>query len=490
MHPALPDEQVQTHQIPTEPQHPAEASPAAGGSPASESQGRVWRELRRVFVRSRSEVRLTALDGARGIAVLFVIAYHTWLNRCGTYQHACAPDVTGEPISVSLVGLAIGHGDLGVDIFIVLSGYLIFSVLHRHLGAPLREAAPVIGRFLVRRFMRIYPALAVMVPLCMLFFYVIPGVDGGAGTLIAGCGAHAWSTYALVNNFPTLGGPLLDTPGVALACAPWTWSISVEWQLYLVTPLITWIYVGSRRRRAAAGLPVRWWSGGEFLGVILAVAVAYQVAAVIRLGLAAPGLEQALFDAYMEYLYANPLARCTPYLLGMGAAAYCAHRSETHERASAVAPSTRGVKVAVGVFVFFCVFGVLPFYPWVGFNVLLAGLGRTIFGAAIALVLVVATAPGPHESAVVRLLRHRIWYPIATLSYSAYLWQFAGIELARSLYTASGVVIYGSFVAWLGFAVLGVLATFVFALPSYMLIERPGMAIRPGSRPAPALGRG
>ena len=461
------------------------AEPRATREPALPS-GRFSGGLRAVLVRSGVATRLVALDGARAIAVLFVIVYHSWLNRCGTYRHACAPEDTGEPLSVSAVGLLIGHGDLGVDIFFVLSGYLIFLVLYRKLGPSLRSAAPAIGRFIARRFLRIYPALAVMVPLCTLFFWFVPGLDGGARALIDGCAVNGLTTYALINNIPQVAGALLDLPGSSLACAPWTWSVSVEWQLYLLTPLIVWAYVRVRDRRARAGRPVHWWTGGEAAIGLLTVAVLFQVVATLQLGLASPGLEPEVFDTYMVWLYGNPLARCTPYLLGMAAAAYTVHRDDAH----ALPPSTRledlaarplTLRLALGVFVFLCVFGVLPFYPWFGFNLVISGMGRTLFGAAVVIVLVAATRPGPPTGATVRMLRHALWHPIATLSYSAYLWQFAGIEAARAIFGDAGIIPYESFAAWLGFAALGTLLTFAFALPSYLLVERPGMSLRPAA---------
>src|SRR5579862_5038167 len=70
------------------------------------------------------------IDGLRGVAVLSVIGYH-----CGI---PC-----------------FGGGFIGVDVFFVISGYLICSIIHREL----QQGTFSIARFYERRFKRILPAL-------------------------------------------------------------------------------------------------------------------------------------------------------------------------------------------------------------------------------------------------------------------------------------------------------------------------------------------
>ncbi len=83
---------------------------------------------------------LPTLDGLRGIAVLLVLWCHVPLM------------VPGYPEWLHLAYWLIGPGGLGVEIFFVLSGFLITRILlhERQHGAPVRW-------FLLRRLLRIFP---------------------------------------------------------------------------------------------------------------------------------------------------------------------------------------------------------------------------------------------------------------------------------------------------------------------------------------------
>src|SRR5215813_5551141 len=80
------------------------------------------------------------LDGLRGIAILAVVGFHAF------------PDyVTG--------------GFVGVDVFFVLSGFLISTIILKQL----RSSTFTLGDFYVRRVRRLFPALAVVLAACLLF---------------------------------------------------------------------------------------------------------------------------------------------------------------------------------------------------------------------------------------------------------------------------------------------------------------------------------
>jgi len=133
------------------------------------------------------ETRRRDLDGLRGIAVLLVIAYHY-----------------GVP----------GSGFLGVDIFFVLSGYLITSILH----AEWQRAGTVdFRRFWVRRGLRILPAFWLMLAVVAL-------TTAPAQILISVLFLENWSMA-------------FDWWPVEWALGP-TWSLAMEWQFYLVWPFM------------------------------------------------------------------------------------------------------------------------------------------------------------------------------------------------------------------------------------------------------------
>jgi peptidoglycan/LPS O-acetylase OafA/YrhL len=148
-----------------------------------------------------SAPRRSDLDGLRGIAVLLVIAYHY-----------------GVP----------GSGFLGVDIFFVLSGYLITSILH---AEWLRTGTVDYRRFWVRRGLRILPAFWLMLAVVAL-------TTSLAQILISLSFFENWSMA-------------LDLWPVEWALSP-TWSLAMEWQFYLIWPFVLVFALSRWRPRIVA----------------------------------------------------------------------------------------------------------------------------------------------------------------------------------------------------------------------------------------------
>ena len=102
--------------------------------------------------------RITTMEGARGVAValVFLVHYHAAFALW-----APATTLTG---SISQFLWTIGHS--GVDLFFVLSGYLIY-------GAALKPSLHY-GRFMKRRIHRIYPTFLVVLALYIALSFVFP----------------------------------------------------------------------------------------------------------------------------------------------------------------------------------------------------------------------------------------------------------------------------------------------------------------------------
>lgn len=150
-----------------------------------------------------------ALDGLRSVALLLVLCYH-----------ARIPGMQG--------------GFLGVDVFFVLSGYLIT----RTLAAQYNHSGRVrIAHFYGRRLRRLYPALLLLLSVYLLIApHAFPAAD-----------SHARDA-ALVAAY-------LSDYGFAFWRAPWflqhTWSLSVEEHFYLLWPLaLIFIFKLSRSHQA------------------------------------------------------------------------------------------------------------------------------------------------------------------------------------------------------------------------------------------------
>jgi peptidoglycan/LPS O-acetylase OafA/YrhL len=149
------------------------------------------------------------VDGLRAVAILSVIAFHA------------AP------------GWVPG-GFIGVDIFFVISGYLIT----RQIRLDLEAGTFRLSHFFARRLRRIYPALLVVVSACLLaaWLWLLPGE-------LAMVGRHAAAAVASVANLVFLSEVDYFAPAASAQPLLHLWSLGVEEQFYLlfaVALLVSW----------------------------------------------------------------------------------------------------------------------------------------------------------------------------------------------------------------------------------------------------------
>lgn len=169
---------------------------------------------------STTASRIAGLDGLRAVAAFAVFFHHvgSWSGR--TFEGA--------------IGRYIGRLDVGVPIFFVLSGFLLFTPIAASIldGKPMRPTV----EYLWRRFMRIYPAFWVALTLIVVFTSERLGLFGGVATSLL---VHIhWFDYAL--------GPI-----------PQAWSLATEVSFYLALPFFArflrpWLKDRSRTERRNA----------------------------------------------------------------------------------------------------------------------------------------------------------------------------------------------------------------------------------------------
>lgn len=145
------------------------------------------------------------LDGVRGFAILAVIIFH---SASIPVTHFADKVFHGAALS----------GWAGVDLFFVLSGFLITGILLRAKGSP-----HFFFNFYMRRSLRIFPLYYLFL---VLFFYIIPQ------TVSFGFTYWTFLSNVLVGRMGHFQSPVLDI----------SWSLAVEEQFYLLWPLVVWSF--------------------------------------------------------------------------------------------------------------------------------------------------------------------------------------------------------------------------------------------------------
>ncbi len=178
---------------------------------------------------SRSLGRVGAFDGVRAVAVILVVWFHVGVLR------SLSP------------GLKPSGGFLGVDIFFVLSGFLITALL---LGDQSRRGRVRFGAFYRRRALRLLPVVVLFLAAHMVFAAIVGVPASREHAAIIPVLLYYTNWYSIHARLPLAFGHL--------------WSLAVEEQFYLVWPLaVALLTVRSRMRTVVAVLG----------GAIFAVAV-------------------------------------------------------------------------------------------------------------------------------------------------------------------------------------------------------------------------
>jgi peptidoglycan/LPS O-acetylase OafA/YrhL len=170
--------------------------------------GLVARCLRHTFeLQDPRHARLLPMEGLRGVAVTLVFLQHY------TMQSQLIGLSPGE---AAMVAAALrSYGNLGVELFFVLSGYLIYGTL-------VRKAPPFVG-FMARRLQRIYPAFLVVFTFALAVTILVP--------IPHKIPSNPWHAAAyILANLALLPGliPMVGIVDVA-------WSLSYEMFYYFVT---------------------------------------------------------------------------------------------------------------------------------------------------------------------------------------------------------------------------------------------------------------
>jgi peptidoglycan/LPS O-acetylase OafA/YrhL len=355
-----------------------------------------------------SRNRIVAMDGLRGLAILAVLLYH------GT---PAAPHAKGWVLRP--VGQILQMGWLGVDLFFVLSGFLITRMLLETTGDP-----NYFRSFYLRRALRILPVYYGL--LLALALLTVPLQIQWHGTAV--------DFLFYIQNFISYDRLTLAFRFGHIHLEH-LWSLAVEEQFYLVWPLVAWLL----RRR------------GSFVAIPFALIVACPVGRCLWFHSGEP-----LGGAYLW----TPFRMDT---LAWGAlAAWIVRLRPQQVRVTGAALTASGLAAMIGV-----VIATIP-RPDL-FELTFTRFGYSATASAFCGLVLYAFAPGP---AVERVFGNRVLRWLGKYSYGIYVYHYlfatAFFRVQHRAAEVSGSKVLGEVAYLLSMSLFGITAAYV----SYQLYEK------------------
>jgi peptidoglycan/LPS O-acetylase OafA/YrhL len=405
------------------------------------------RNLRALF--SAPAASQAPLHGFRALVILWTLALHT------AYALAFhVPRSRWLAMADSPAYRWILRGELAVDGFFVLSGYLIAY----YLIAEYRERGTIaVGRFYVHRLLRLSPLLWVVLL---------------ADWWIAGDSSPLWWTNVLyVNNFVPFERQFL----------PWGWSLAVEEQFYILFPATLLLLYRWRRVRLST------------LAGLLALAFVARAFVILHHGIRLPlalvesvtGPGATPWALYADAVYVKPYTRFGALLCGI-LVAYLRHYTGVD-----AALRRRPVLSTALLLSSFGLLALVVAAPMHDLRHVWSPAGSLFYltahpylaGLAIACLILLSLSPAGLAKPFARALSWRLWYPLAVTAYASYLVQPIVIDQAyyhvekylRDHDVSVPPISPGLFLAL--FLAAG-LATFLVSALLFVLVERPFMNLR------------
>jgi len=191
--------------------------------PVREDNGDIVQNEKKLPLRSYSTIRV--LDGLRAIATISVITFHIGVLLDNNHYL--------DTFKYPVLGAIATFGGSGVTLFFVLSGFLLFLPYAKSL--LFQDAWPSARQFYLKRALRIIPGYYTALLLIVLFFqpqYLRPDHWGQLGIFLV---FFMDSTPA---TFRQLNGPF--------------WTLAIEWQFYMLLPIIALGFLLVAKRLVAA----------------------------------------------------------------------------------------------------------------------------------------------------------------------------------------------------------------------------------------------
>ena len=350
---------------------------------------------------------LPSIDSLRALAVLAVIIYHVDVNY-------------------------LPGGFLGVDLFFVLSGYLISSLIIKEYR---KTGSLNLYNFYIRRARRLLPAVYFMITVGLVVMVLFNEVLLRKSHLDAIFGyiysSNWWYIFHKLDYFDSFGA---QSPFKHL------WSLAIEEQFYMIFPLL--FLLVNRKKKSKDGT---YKLNKNFLYVVLGLILVSLIAHIL------------LFDINnISRIYFGTDTRAFSLLVGVvGAILYPMER--LHAK---VTPQQNMIYSVVSLVSIATLITVMIYTS--EYNTLLYR-GGFLLVAILGLIVIISS--GKQHTLMSRLLSFKPIVFIGKISYSLYLWHFPVLVLTTPVSEIGNPNII--------FVILRVILTFILATASYVFVETP-----------------
>lgn len=341
------------------------------------------------------------IDGLRAVAVIFVLLYHAEFQ----YDYK----------------IWFQGGFVGVDIFFVISGYLISNIIFREL---FKKQKFNFRNFFERRFRRIFPLLITVMSFSTIYAYIVyyPSelfeyIKSALTSLFFSSNIYFYVSATDYGSENSLFIPLLHT-----------WSLGIEEQFYLVFPLLAVLFFK------------RNYSIKRFLFIFTILSFGFAI---------------ILTQLNQPLSFYNPLSRFWEILVGSLIAYYEVFQNDKFE-------VLRSKIFKTSLLMYVSIFGLL--ISLLTFN---SNSNHPRINSLLPVLCTAVILVNSKQSLVTKLFTNKAFSFIGVISYSLYLWHYPIFAFFRKFYRTENIVFTNYTKLLLLFAV------FVISVWSYYFIEQP-----------------
>ncbi|XP_077995252.1 nose resistant to fluoxetine protein 6-like isoform X2 [Glandiceps talaboti] len=402
----------------------------------------------RMLKASHGKGSITCLNGIRVLSMFWIILFHTYLFAATSTAQISNVRYVEEQVKTRWAAMPVNKGDLGVEAFLVMSGLLVCYLTLKQFdkcGGPSKLNWVL---FYFHRFWRLTPVYMFTIMIySTLTLHMGDGIwwNNWFGAQYI-CEARWWANLLYIHN-------LFPFPGDASQCMGWTWYLSLDMQLYWLSPIFIIAFYSDWRIGVGLSLIVSSLSLGlsGFFATVQGMTV-----------YGGMGYRKPMFTPG-SWLYTKPYYRISEYLVGI-ALGYVLHRLngkkvKIHKILNIVLWSV-AAGVAMGV-----VYG--PYGTSIdNTSATVAAFYLTIHRFAFSLCIgwvIFACATG-NGGPVDTLLSWTAWLPLARLNYSAYLVHLTVIFIYA--WGLNDLIYYTHFnfsILYIGMVVISYIVAFVVA---------------------------